>query len=438
MFKKLTLVASDLAAFYGALALILVVRYGASAWQMQWSIHRAPFSILLIAWLFALYIANLYDTRIMRNDRDFFARLAQATGVASIASVLFFYLIPYFGIAPKMNLFFFLVVCALLFASTRFLYNRVIAVGTKERLLIVGVNQESLELVDFIRANPQFGYGIGAVVGLEELKKIDAIIFEHRIDTVIISPEAYQMQEVVDVFYRTLSRRVDFVGLAAFMERLTGRVPLGAIDQMWFLDNMTEGSKRSFDVGKRVFDVAAAIVLGIPALILTPFIASAIWLESPGPIFFKNRRTGQGGTSFDMIKFRSMRPNAEATTGAVWAKDNDPRTTRIGRLLRKSRIDELPQLWNILKGDMSLIGPRAERPEFDAMLSGQIPFYRERYLIKPGLSGWAQINYPYGSSVQDAAQKLQYDLYYIKHRSPILDLEIILKTVNISLRRAGR
>jgi lipopolysaccharide/colanic/teichoic acid biosynthesis glycosyltransferase len=139
-----------------------------------------------------------------------------------------------------------------------------------------------------------------------------------------------------------------------------------------------------------------------------------------------------------MLKFRSMRPDAEAATGAVWAQQNDPRTTRVGRFLRESRLDELPQLWNIIRGDMSLIGPRAERPEFDATLANQIKFYRERYLIKPGLSGWAQINYPYGSSVQDAIQKLQYDLYYIKHRSPLLDLQILLKTVNISLRRAGR
>lgn len=438
MFKKLTLLASDLAACYGALALVLLARYSEDQWQAQWGLHSAPFSMLIIAWLLALYVANLYDQRIMRNDRDFFTRLAQATGAASVVSVLFFYLIPYFGITPKTNLFLFLIVGAALLTGIRFLYNRIIAAGMKERLLIVGINPESRELEQLIRQNPQMGYTVSALVALEALAGIDAFLAEKHIDTVVISPEAYQMENVIDLFYRTLSRRVDFVSLASLMERLTGRVPLGVIDQAWFLENMTEGSKRSFDVAKRAFDVTAAVVLGIPTLVLMPFIAAAIWVESPGPIFFKNRRTGRGGVPFDMLKFRSMRPDAEAATGAVWAQQNDPRTTRVGRFLRESRLDELPQLWNIIRGDMSLIGPRAERPEFDATLANQIKFYRERYLIKPGLSGWAQINYPYGSSVQDAIQKLQYDLYYIKHRSPLLDLQILLKTVNISLRRAGR
>jgi lipopolysaccharide/colanic/teichoic acid biosynthesis glycosyltransferase len=156
-----------------------------------------------------------------------------------------------------------------------------------------------------------------------------------------------------------------------------------------------------------------------------------------GLIFFRQKRSGRGGVPFSIIKFRTMRTDAERS-GAVWATENDPRVTAVGRVLRKSRIDELPQLWNIMLGDMSLVGPRAERPEFDTQLAQQIPFYRERYLIKPGLSGWAQINYPYGASVQDALQKLQYDLYYIKHRSLALDIAIVLKTISISLRRAGR
>lgn len=443
MFKKLTLITSDLTAFYGALALTLIVRYGINRWDEQWAIHRAPFSILLISWVLALYIANLYDPRILRNDRDFFARLTQSIGAASIASLLFFYLIPYFGIAPKTNLFLFLIILALFLSGTRFLYNRIIASGTKKQLLIVGVNTESEELVRFISVNPQFGYRISALVPLEKLSNIDTLIPEHRIDTIVISPEAYHEQKIISLFYDALSHRVNFVGLAAFMEQLTGRVPLGAIDQAWFLENMTEGSKRSFDAVKRAFDISTAVILGIPTLLITPIVALLIKLNSRGPVFIRQKRTGRGGILFDIIKFRSMIATdasglAEAGTGAVWAQDKDPRVTRIGRLLRKSRIDELPQLWNILRGDMSIVGPRAERPEFDAMLAQNIPFYQERYLIKPGLSGWAQINYPYGSSVQDAVQKLQYDLYYIKHRSLILDLEISLKTISISLRRAGR
>jgi len=460
MFKKLTLIASDLVAFYGALALLLLVRYGEDLWQQQWNIHITPFSLLLIVWLLALYISNLYDQRMMRNDRDFFTRLGQAMLVASVASVLFFYLIPYFGITPKLNLFLFLVALALTMSGVRYLYNQVIARGTKEQLLIVGINEDSLNLARLVTDNPQLGYRVHALVHvgqealplengnmpwqvLEDLSGIAGFITEQHIDTIVISPSAYQMSEVIGLFYGTLSRRVDFTNLASMSERLTGRVPLGAINQAWFLDNMSEGSKKSFDTLKRVLDIAASVILGIPALIMTPLVALAITVDSRGPVFIRQKRSGRGGIPFDIIKFRSMVATdasglAEARTGAVWATKNDPRVTAVGRILRKSRIDELPQLWNILRGEMSLVGPRAERPEFDAQLSQQIPFYRERYLIKPGLSGWAQINYPYGASVQDAVQKLQYDLYYIKHRSLALDIAIVLKTASISLRRAGR
>ena len=454
MFKKLTLIASDLVAFYGALAAILVARYGADSFSAQWHAHNMPFSLLLIVWLLALYISNLYDQRMMRNDRDFFARLGQAMLVASVASVLFFYLIPYFGITPKLNLFLFLVALAVIMSGTRYLYNQIIARGTKEQLLIVGVNEDSLNLARLVTDNPQLGYRVRAMVHvgqealpleraimpwqvLEDLAGIASFITEQRIDTIVISPSAYQMSEVIGLFYGTLSRRVDFINLASMSERLTGRVPLGAINQAWFLDNMSEGSKKSFDTLKRVIDIAASLLLGIPALAITPFVALAITVDSPGPIFFRQKRSGRSGIPFDIIKFRTMRTDAERGV-AVWASENDPRVTAIGRILRKSRIDELPQLWNILRGEMSLVGPRAERPEFDTSLAQQIPFYRERYLIKPGLSGWAQINYPYGASVQDAIQKLQYDLYYIKHRSLALDIAIVLKTASISLRRAGR
>lgn len=453
--RKISLLFSDFLAFYGALALVLLARYGASQWSNQWNVHVAPFSILLVVWIFALYIANLYEQRTMRNDRAFFERLTQAMTVATIASIIFFYLIPTFGIAPKLNLFLFLITLAALMWGIRLGYNRLLASGSKKNILVVGHNQESLELVQFISENPQFGYRVAGILRIgqhelplderpiscpiiESLQDAPAFIDTEDIALVVISPSAYAMREVVDLFFGTLSQRVDFTKLATFTETLTGTVPLGAIDQTWFLDNISQHSRRAFNIIKRATDITAVIVLGIPTLAILPFIALAIYVESPGPIFFTNRRTGRGGKPFDMLKFRSMRPDAERATGAVWASQNDPRVTRVGKFLRTTRIDELPQLVNILRGEMSLVGPRAERPEFDSQLATQIPFYRERYLIKPGLSGWAQINYPYGSSVQDAEHKLEYDLYYIKHRSLVLDIEIILKTINISIRRAGR
>ncbi len=178
-----------------------------------------------------------------------------------------------------------------------------------------------------------------------------------------------------------------------------------------------------------------AVFLGAVFLALLPFIALAIKLDSAGPIFYRQKRVGRAGTAFEMYKLRTMHRNAEHSSGAVWAQENDSRVTNVGRFLRRTRLD---QLWNVLKGDMSFVGPRAERPEFHDQLKKEIPFYEERYLIKPGLTGWAQLQKSYYSSVAETAEKLQYDLYYIKNRSLLLDLGIILKTTNVALRQAGR
>ncbi len=452
--KRLTLLLSDLAVLYGTLALVLLIRYGDSEWATQYQTHVVPFSILFLVWLFAFYIANLYEERTLRNGRDFYERLGQAIAIAASLSIFFFYFIPYFGITPRTNLFLFIAVFASLHTGVRYLFNLIIAGGSKKHLLIVGMDSEALELANFITDNPQFGYTVWAMarLGQESLlidtpspwqilethADIERAIVDEHVDRVVLGPQTYQSAELVGIFYRTLAHRMNFSSLASFTEELTGTVPLGAISQLWFLENMSEGSKKSYEIFKRGIDIVAALGLAIPTLLLIPLVAVALKLTSPGPIFFRQKRTGRGGKSFDIIKFRSMHVDAEKHTGAVWAADNDPRISRIGKFLRTARIDELPQLWNILVGQMSLVGPRAERPEMDERLAGQIPFYHERYLIKPGLSGWAQINYPYGASLHDAIEKLQYDLYYIKRRSVMLDLEIILKTINISLRREGK
>jgi exopolysaccharide biosynthesis polyprenyl glycosylphosphotransferase len=453
--KRLTLLATDIVVLYCSLAAVLLLRYSTASWMEQWDSHVGPFSAIFLVWLLSFYIANLYEERILRNSRDFYGRLGQAAVVAGIISALFFYLVPSFGITPKTNLFIFIVISAALIVGARTLANKVLAAGTKKRVLMVGINTESVELARFITGNPQLGWAVSAFVrlGQEELQMaenslqwkildenvdLSKFIQEKHIDTVIISPQAYIRADLVAMLYGAMAQQVDFSSLASFSERLTGTLPLGALSQQWFLDNIAGNSKRPYEAAKRVIDVASAVLLGVPTLVITPLIALLIRINSRGPIFFRQIRTGRGGKPFEILKFRTMHTDAEKNTGAVWAQEKDPRTTGIGRFLRKTRIDELPQLWNILKGDMSLVGPRAERPEFDLRLGAEVPFYRERYLIKPGLSGWAQINYPYGASVQDSMRKLEYDLYYLKHRSLALDLEIILKTANISLRRAGR
>jgi exopolysaccharide biosynthesis polyprenyl glycosylphosphotransferase len=199
-----------------------------------------------------------------------------------------------------------------------------------------------------------------------------------------------------------------------------------------------KATARTYRVVKRVMDMALALLMLLVTSPVLPLIALAIRLDSSGPIFFKQVRVGRGGKIFKIMKFRSMRQDAEANTGAVWAIDGDSRITRVGRFLRKSRLDEIPQLWNVLVGDMSFVGPRPERPEFDEELEREIPFYRARRAVRPGLTGWAQVSYGYGNTLRDALRKVEYDLYYIKNESLYLDLLIMLRTVSVVLKLGGK
>lgn len=224
---------------------------------------------------------------------------------------------------------------------------------------------------------------------------------------------------------------------SSFIERETGRVDLDTVNPSWliFSDGFSSGRAIS-SAAKRVFDIAAsALLLGLTAPVVVLF-ALLVKLDSKGPAFFRQQRVGLFGQPFDVIKLRSMRTDAEVN-GAQWAQKDDPRVTRLGKFIRKTRIDELPQTWSVLKGEMSFVGPRPERPEFVADLEQQLPFYGERHMVKPGITGWAQINYPYGASIEDSRHKLEYDLYYAKNYTPFLDLLILLQTLRVVLWHEG-
>lgn len=437
--KKFGLLLLDIAALYGALVLMLLIRYQED-FGYQYQAHFIPFLFIFTLWLLVFYITNLYDFGFLRNNLEFYSGLFRASISASAVSFIFFYLIPIFEITPKTNLFIFIILFSGIVTGSRTLFNKANSIGFKKPLLIVGVNNQSLELAKFVETNPQLGYELKYIMDLakENIKNVDQVIRQEKINTVIISPETYHLPDIIDIFYRSLENKITFLNLSSFYEQLTSQVPLGAINQVWFLENLSEGGKKTYEEMKRFFDIVFSVIMGIMILPFVPLIALAIKISSSGPVFYRQKRVGQNGKNFEIIKFRTMNKDAEKETGAVWAKENDSRITWFGKIMRKTRIDELPQLWNILRGEMSFVGPRAERPEFLEKLKLQVPFYEERYIIKPGLSGWAQINYPYGSSVADTAEKLQYDLYYIKNRSIILDLGIILKTINITMRRAGR
>lgn len=451
--KKIILVIGDALMLYFSLCLTLILRYG---WPMKdnlWNAHIIPFSIIFIAWLMVFYIIGLYDTSKQQNNISFYSLLGKAIIVNSFLSLAFFYTATNIGISPKRVLLINILVSGILIYFWRQIYNKGLqSKATSNNLLIIGLNDQSKEIINTITSNPQLGYRINLVINDDnrDTKNIPSnikiingdfdlseIIKKEKIQTIVNSVDHRLKPELTKQLYKNLSSGVTFYDLPTFYESLTGKIPVNLINEVWFLENLKEDKKNAYESLKRISDIIISIIGLIVAVPILPFLAIAIKLESPGPVFFTQIRTGKNGKDFLAIKLRTMVKDAEKK-GAEWAKENDPRITRLGSFLRKTRIDEIPQLLNVLRGEMSFIGPRPERPEFVKTLVEHIPFYTQRLIVKPGLTGWAQINFPYGSSIEDSMEKMQYDLYYIKNRSIALDISITLKTINTVLRGGGR
>jgi exopolysaccharide biosynthesis polyprenyl glycosylphosphotransferase len=268
---------------------------------------------------------------------------------------------------------------------------------------------------------------------------LPTLIAQHHVTTLILAITHEVNGELLQILMDCLELGVEIVPMPVLYEQLTGRVPVEHIGGNWYVAMPIHhpGTGALWPLVKRLMDIVLAS-LGLFLLALaTPFIAAAIYLDSPGPIFYRQERVGKGGRIFRVYKFRSMVPDAEKGR-AVWAKEDDPRVTRVGRILRRTHVDEFPQFLNILKGEMSAVGPRPERPEFVEELAKEIPFYRVRHAVKPGMAGWGLVKQGYGASKEDALLKLQYDLYYIKHQSLWLDIVILLKTIVDTLTLRGR
>lgn len=453
--KRFFLFLGDVLILYLSLYLTLFLRYG-QEFGSQVQVHLIPFSLLFILWLIVFYIAGLYELNFAKNSPEFYSYLFTSIAVSGAISVLFFYLIPFISslvqIAPRRNLLIFLAVFLALVSLWRWLYNKILAKTFRNNTIIVGFNQLAYDLAKFLNKNLQYGYNLRYALDVSEqaafsfqnvnfrqvrgAKDIERIIEDDRINTIILSPESYRLADIIDVFYKASKRKVQFINLASAYEKIMKKIPLEALNQLWFLENISRQETRFYEIVKRSSDIFLALIGWLVFIVLLPFIAIAIKISSSGPVFYRQRRIGKGGKSFEVIKFRTMIENAEAG-GPVWAAKQDPRVFKFGRFLRKTRLDELPQVINILKGEMSVVGPRAERPEFVEKLKKEIPFYEERLLVRPGLSGWAQINYGKDLDHNDTREKLQYDLYYIKNRSFTLDLAVILKTFKTVLSAAG-
>jgi len=445
--KKIILFFGDITILYLSLWLTLLIRYGDDFDLARWQQHFWPFTIIYFFWLIVFFIAGLYELTLARNNIDFYSTLLQGIIINASLAIAFFYFIPYFGITPKTNLFLNLAIFTLLFSGWRHLFNRLIkSPALINNVLIIGKNKEIGQIIKLIKKNPQLGYRIRAQIKAKNIQTpfdLLEMATQKNIKTIITAIDPHQDSKLVQSLYQCLPLKISFSDLPSFYEKTLGKVPISSIGEVWFLENLTESQKNFYEAAKRILDMLAALVMGVVFLASFPIFSLIIKLNSPGPIFIKQRRIGQDGQIFILYKFRTMYATAkdgssEPDGRPIYAQPNDPRNTRVGKFLRKTRLDELPQLWNILIGQMSFIGPRAERIEFVQQLEKKIPYYQIRHIVKPGLSGWAQVNFRYGASVKDSVEKLQYELYYIKHRSFILDLSILLRTVKIILKGGGR
>lgn len=432
----------DILFFLLSLWLMLVVRYQEVPSFELWYNHLVPFSFLFIVWIATFFIAGLYEkhTLILRSKIP--GTLLRTQLINSVIAVLFFYFIPYFGITPKTNLFIYLIISFLLVLTWRIYGEHMFKVRRRQNAILIGSGVEMKELLQEVNNNPRYDlYFISSV----DLDQIDSLDFKSEIldriyaeDVQVIAADFKndKVGPVLPNLYNLIFSNIRFIDMYRIYEDTFDRIPLSLIKYSWFLENISTTKNVTYDIFKRIMDIVIALPLGLVSLVVYPCIALAIKLDDGGPLFIMQERVGKNAHLIRAYKFRTMTRNETDLQNSGGNK-----VTRVGAFLRKTRLDELPQIWSVLMGSMSLIGPRPELPSGVKLYEAEIPYYNVRHLIKPGLSGWAQMyhdNHPHHAvAVEATKEKLSYDLYYIKNRSVLLDIVIALKTIKKLLSRSG-
>ncbi|MFN2577448.1 MAG: TIGR03013 family XrtA/PEP-CTERM system glycosyltransferase [Pyrinomonadaceae bacterium] len=418
-------------------------------------IHRHGFYKAALATAFCLasfYLFDLYDFVVMHDRGELVLRLLQALGLAWIALALLFYAVPQVMIGRGVSLIS-MPIALLLMVGWRLGIHWVLGhPELGERILIVGSGPFAIEVARETLNRPDAGFRIigfvdndpelvgkslinPKVIGLTS--ELASLVKREAIDRIVVAigdrRGQFPTQELLGL---SLSGDVSIEESASFYERMTGRVLLDMIRPSWLIFSSRGRRARTNEVLRIIIHRMVALVGAILSLPIALLTAVLIKIDSRGPVLYKQERVGKNGRTFRVMKFRSMRVDAEKD-GPVWASNGDDRMTRVGKIIRKIRVDEIPQFWNILRGDMNFVGPRPERPHFVAQLAEEIEYYEQRHLIAPGLTGWAQIKYPYGASIEDAKKKLEYDLYYIKNQNVMLDATIMFETIKTILSGKG-
>lgn len=453
--RRVLLMAGD------ALAVIASVLISLRIWAL---VAELRFNMELvvpeIAWFFVL--TGLWF--LIASANDFYELSIAANRILSLQKLILItfqllvvYLLVFFlsapGSLPRAFILYYGLSSFLLVALWRLLNPALIGwASSPRRVLVIGTDGAAQTIVEVLKREAASTYRVLGLVAADDdtaAVAADVAVLGNGEDLLRLTL-AHDVRELVVTSTLTpalfkgvmdaYEYGVAITPMPILYERVTERVPVEHMGAHWPVVLPIDGSSvlNPYPVLKRLFDLLLALVGMLVFVPLLPLLGLAIYLNSPGPIFYRQTRIGRGGKPFRIIKFRTMIPDAEKHSGAVWAQQNDPRITAVGRLLRKTRLDELPQLINVLRGDMSLIGPRPERPELIKDLEAQIPFYRTRHTVRPGVTGWAQVRYKYGDTVEGALIKLQYDLYYIRHQSLLLDLNILIRTVGKAVRMEGQ
>ena len=446
-YLSLILLAGDLA----VLALAFQVPTLTGTWIAEGSVIPRLIMVGLLVG-FVLNLGGLYDLRLTLGHREVFARLLTCQAVAGLLVAAVGFAFPslrlgraaflQIGAASTIGLIAWRAVWLGPFSSRRFKI-RILVLGTGAIGKVIASLAEGgarpFEIIGFLDDNPNAPETVPSPhVLLGKIQDLPTLVEETRPDLIVVAQMNRRGNFPAKALIDCRMRGIQVEDWPAFYEKETGKILVTDLRPSWliFSDGFVKTARTQ--ILKRLLDVALSLVGLALALPVMALVAVAIKLESRGPALFRQARLGENGRVFILNKFRSMCDHAEKETGPVWAQQRDPRVTRVGAFLRKTRLDELPQLFNVLVGDMSFIGPRPERPEFVFELQKQIPFYMERLSVKPGITGWAQVKYRYGASVEDALEKLQYDLYYIKNLSLFLDLLILINTIQVVLFARGR
>ncbi len=440
------LVFGDILCLYISLWVTLLLRYADwPSWHLL-ELHLPSFTLLFALWLLVFFVAGFYEphTKIFRAKMPERILRVQVMNIA-FAALLFFF-VPIFGIAPKTNLVIYLGVSFFVIVFWRIvLFPRLMPGNKAEALLICG-GKEFSELCEEINGNQRYPFYFSESISIDHMDggalsdKIFSALKNPKLSFIVVDAAHRKLEKILPHLYKPFFSTAQFIDARDLYEEIFERLPLSMLGDQRALEALAVASERpAYTVLKRAIDSAGAILLGIPTLVVLPVLALLLRLEGAGQIFISQRRVGRGGRTFRAYKIRTM----ERMEYGVWIGETDNKVTKVGAFLRRTRLDELPQLWNILRGDLSFVGPRPDLEGLSERLAAEIPYYQVRTSVVPGLSGWAQLKQDYSGtnvspqSVEETKKRFMYDLYYLKRRSLMLDLIVIIRTVRVIISRSG-